>query len=92
VGLGDEVLDFGAELELAMPGGSGAGQPYRERSSPTAERLLDEVEWLRDCASWLAQLELGEYPPAKRRMSSRRSAGAAGRPTHTRSTAAATLP
>ena len=28
-----------------------------------AERLLDEVEWLRDCASWLAQLELGEYPP-----------------------------
>ncbi len=128
------------------------------------------VEWLRDCASWLAQLELGEYPPvinlrpepthpdrcsivvdvgrvrrvllrmaadidelarvrsvedldhaqvdgdvraerrrrlaesplafprtvaasaspAERRMSSRRSAGAAGRPTHTRSTAAAT--
>jgi len=28
-----------------------------------AARLLDEVEWLCDCASWLAQLELGEYPP-----------------------------
>jgi hypothetical protein len=28
-----------------------------------AERLLDEVEWLRDCAGWLAQLDLGEYPP-----------------------------
>ena len=28
-----------------------------------AERLIDEVEWLRDCARWLAQLELGEYPP-----------------------------
>ena len=28
-----------------------------------AERLVDEVQWLRDCASWLEQLELGEYPP-----------------------------
>jgi hypothetical protein len=28
-----------------------------------AQRLGDEVEWLRDCATWLAQLELGEYPP-----------------------------
>jgi hypothetical protein len=28
-----------------------------------AQRLGDEVEWLRDCANWLAQLELGEYPP-----------------------------
>ena len=27
------------------------------------ERLGDEVEWLLDCASWLAQLEFGEYPP-----------------------------
>ena len=26
-----------------------------------AERLVDEVRWLRDCASWLEQLELGEY-------------------------------
>ena len=28
-----------------------------------AQRLGDEVEWLRDCATWLVQLELGEYPP-----------------------------
>ena len=28
-----------------------------------AQRLGDEVEWLRDCTIWLAQLELGEYPP-----------------------------
>ena len=28
-----------------------------------AERLGDEVERLRDCASWLAQLELGESAP-----------------------------
>ena len=28
-----------------------------------AERRGDEVDWLRDCARWLAQLELGEYPP-----------------------------
>ena len=28
-----------------------------------AARLLDEVEWLRDCAGWLAQLDRGEYPP-----------------------------
>jgi hypothetical protein len=28
-----------------------------------AQRLGDEVEWLRDCARWLAQLDLGEYPP-----------------------------
>ena len=28
-----------------------------------AQRLGDEVEWLRDCATWLAQLEVGEYPP-----------------------------
>jgi hypothetical protein len=25
-----------------------------------AERLGDEVEWLRDCATWLGQLEFGE--------------------------------
>jgi hypothetical protein len=29
-----------------------------------AQRLGDEVEWLRDCASWLAQLDLGERPSA----------------------------
>ena len=28
-----------------------------------AERLVDEVHWLRDCASWIEALELGEYPP-----------------------------
>ena len=28
-----------------------------------ADRHQDEVEWLRDCARWLAQLELGSYPP-----------------------------
>ena len=28
-----------------------------------AERLRDEVQWLRDCAGWLEQLEVGEYPP-----------------------------
>ena len=27
------------------------------------DRLVDEVRWLRDCAAWLEQLELGEYPP-----------------------------
>ena len=28
-----------------------------------AQRLGDEVEWLRDCARWLAQLDLGKHPP-----------------------------
>ncbi len=28
-----------------------------------AERLGDEVEWLRDCARWLAQLDLGTSAP-----------------------------
>jgi hypothetical protein len=28
-----------------------------------AQRLVDEVRWLRDCAAGLEQLELGEYPP-----------------------------
>ncbi|MGO9793059.1 MAG: hypothetical protein ACLP8S_27130 [Solirubrobacteraceae bacterium] len=28
-----------------------------------AERLVDEVQWLRDCAGWLERLELGEYRP-----------------------------
>jgi hypothetical protein len=28
-----------------------------------AERLGDEVEWLHDCARWLAQLDLGKHPP-----------------------------
>jgi hypothetical protein len=28
-----------------------------------ADRLQDEVEWLRDCARWLAQLEFGRFPP-----------------------------
>lgn len=29
-----------------------------------ARRLVDQVEWLRDCTRWLAQLELGKYPLA----------------------------
>lgn len=28
-----------------------------------SQRLADEVQWLRDCARWLAQLDLGAYPP-----------------------------
>lgn len=39
-----------------------SGTYGHERLELIAERLGDEVEWLRDCASWLAQLELGEYP------------------------------
>ncbi|MEU5940964.1 hypothetical protein ABZ807_17695 [Micromonospora sp. NPDC047548] len=29
-----------------------------------AERICDEVEWLRRCVDWLAQLDAGGYPPA----------------------------
>jgi hypothetical protein len=29
-----------------------------------ADRLSDEVSWLRQCAGWLAQLDTGSYPPA----------------------------
>jgi hypothetical protein len=29
-----------------------------------ADRLSDEVGWLRRCADWLAQLDAGGYPPA----------------------------
>ncbi|MGZ4618702.1 MAG: hypothetical protein ACXV3F_08235 [Frankiaceae bacterium] len=29
-----------------------------------ADRLSDEVDWLRRCADWLAQLDTGGYPPA----------------------------
>ena len=28
-----------------------------------ADRLSDEVDWLRRCADWLAQLDAGGYPP-----------------------------
>jgi hypothetical protein len=29
-----------------------------------ADRLSDEVDWLRQCAGWLKQLDAGGYPPA----------------------------
>ena len=29
-----------------------------------ADRLSDEVDWLRQCADWLRQLDGGGYPPA----------------------------
>lgn len=29
-----------------------------------ADRLSDEVGWLRQCAAWLTQLDTGRYPPA----------------------------
>jgi hypothetical protein len=29
-----------------------------------ADRLVDEVDWLRQCAGWLRQLDGGGYPPA----------------------------
>jgi hypothetical protein len=29
-----------------------------------ADRLSDEVSWLRQCADWLAHLDAGSYPPA----------------------------
>jgi len=29
-----------------------------------ADRLSDEVDWLRQCAGWLRQLDGGSYPPA----------------------------
>jgi len=29
-----------------------------------ADRLSDEMGWLRRCADWLAQLDVGGYPPA----------------------------
>ena len=29
-----------------------------------ADRLSDEVDWLRQCAGWLRQLDGGGYPPA----------------------------
>ncbi|MGI8305778.1 hypothetical protein [Saccharopolyspora hattusasensis] len=28
-----------------------------------ADRLSDEVDWLRQCAAWLTQLTTGRYPP-----------------------------
>ena len=32
-----------------------------------ADRLQDEVEWLRECARWLAQLDLGIFVGTLRR-------------------------
>lgn len=29
-----------------------------------ADRLIDEVDWLRRCAGWMTQLDHGTYPPA----------------------------
>ncbi|HYZ52094.1 MAG TPA: hypothetical protein VE733_01085 [Streptosporangiaceae bacterium] len=29
-----------------------------------ADRISDEVSWLRRCADWLAQIDAGRYPPA----------------------------
>ena len=28
------------------------------------DRLLDEVDWIRQCADWLTHLNTSEYPPA----------------------------
>ncbi len=33
-------------------------------SELVADRLVDEVDWLRQCAGWLRQLDGGGYPPA----------------------------
>ncbi|MEU2854542.1 hypothetical protein [Streptomyces syringium] len=34
------------------------------RSKRIAERLVDEVEWIRQCAEWLDHLNTRDYPPA----------------------------
>ena len=33
-------------------------------ASCIADRLSDEVSWLRQCADWLAHLDADSYPPA----------------------------
>jgi hypothetical protein len=46
-----EDPDFGEDTEL-------------DGRDNIADRLSDEVEWLRQCADWLRQLDGGGYPPA----------------------------
>ena len=46
-----EDPDFGEDAEL-------------DGRDTIADRLSDEVGWLRRCADWLAQLDAGGYPPA----------------------------
>ena len=46
-----EDPDFGEDAEL-------------DGRDTIADRLSDEVGWLRRCANWLAQLDAGGYPPA----------------------------
>jgi hypothetical protein len=44
---------------------SGA-QPHDELDgrAQIADRLDDEVTWLRTCTGWIAQVDAGGYPPA----------------------------
>lgn len=37
--------------------------PELGRRDQVADRLSDEVDWLRQCAAWLTQLDTGRYPP-----------------------------
>jgi len=46
-----EDPDFGEDAEL-------------DGRDTIADRLSDEVGWLRRCADWLVQLDAGGYPPA----------------------------
>jgi hypothetical protein len=39
-------------------------QPAALERAAGADRLSDEVSWLRECADWLAHLDADGYPPA----------------------------
>src|SRR5216684_2522471 len=63
------------ELDVALGGLRAAGWPAPEDPDGDddaeldgrdliADRLADEVGWLRQCAGWLTRLHAGEFPPA----------------------------
>ena len=62
-------LVAGADLDAldAALGELRAGRPRGSRCGGTiADRLSDEVDWLRQCADWLVHLDASSYPPTGR--------------------------
>ena len=55
-GLGQRA---GRPRRSGLPGGHRTGRPGQ-----FADRLSDEVGWLRECADWLSHLDADSYPPA----------------------------
>ena len=64
------------QIGLASPRDPDSGEDTELGGRDTiADRLSDEVSWLRHCAAWLAHLDADSYPPAVNLRPGRRLAG-----------------